>query len=599
MNLKKCDNGHFYDADKYVVCPHCKTTDDITFPGDDIMPDDFYIPTDRTVIEPSFESRKQKNMFGPTVLINEQEDAAIDYLEIEKSGNAYEINIKNLAIYNTETVIEAKINVKPYKKYDYLYIIGLPESYVKDSVNILTSDFEFDSMIYFVYDMNERIKALDEFKKIKNSLVKEEEKKILINNQINNIHKYMEKKAERLDSIELYVDEIEKCNKLLSELYEKKQKNEQMIESLKVQIEDLYGNAGHLCGIKLRMIADSVVDKEITIKFSTKNIYWIPEYELYTLSSEDFVIASLIAKIYIKMNYKIEDAFVSIISGDDNSAYVPKMGKYILKKRIFPETLPTCVKPISLNDIVDQSNDKNETSANFLRQAQIVDETTVNSAYMSYNSSKPHLQIVDEDDFIKRTEYRLANKLSLNGYENISITILKEKMNIIKKYIAMPSKSSNVYIWIDCDKIIDFLEYDAKVNIFYDEKKVDTKYTYSIDEKVGITLGTTRNINVSRNIKASDSRYVNMKKNKQMMMEYAIKVENKRDKEIKLTVMDNIPVTDEDEVSIDIVKDSNAKLDKKTGICNWEISLPANSERNLEVEYVISYPASLNIIREQ
>ena len=23
MNLKKCDNGHFYDADTYPSCPHC------------------------------------------------------------------------------------------------------------------------------------------------------------------------------------------------------------------------------------------------------------------------------------------------------------------------------------------------------------------------------------------------------------------------------------------------------------------------------------------------------------------------------------------------------------------------------------------------
>lgn len=23
MNLKKCDNGHFYDADRYEKCPHC------------------------------------------------------------------------------------------------------------------------------------------------------------------------------------------------------------------------------------------------------------------------------------------------------------------------------------------------------------------------------------------------------------------------------------------------------------------------------------------------------------------------------------------------------------------------------------------------
>ena len=23
MNLKRCENGHFYDADKFASCPHC------------------------------------------------------------------------------------------------------------------------------------------------------------------------------------------------------------------------------------------------------------------------------------------------------------------------------------------------------------------------------------------------------------------------------------------------------------------------------------------------------------------------------------------------------------------------------------------------
>lgn len=27
MNLQKCANGHFYDADKYQTCPHCQTND--------------------------------------------------------------------------------------------------------------------------------------------------------------------------------------------------------------------------------------------------------------------------------------------------------------------------------------------------------------------------------------------------------------------------------------------------------------------------------------------------------------------------------------------------------------------------------------------
>ena len=27
MNLKRCENGHFYDVDKYATCPHCNNTE--------------------------------------------------------------------------------------------------------------------------------------------------------------------------------------------------------------------------------------------------------------------------------------------------------------------------------------------------------------------------------------------------------------------------------------------------------------------------------------------------------------------------------------------------------------------------------------------
>ena len=26
MNLKRCNNGHFYDADKFETCPYCNPT---------------------------------------------------------------------------------------------------------------------------------------------------------------------------------------------------------------------------------------------------------------------------------------------------------------------------------------------------------------------------------------------------------------------------------------------------------------------------------------------------------------------------------------------------------------------------------------------
>lgn len=44
MNLQKCENGHFYDADKYQTCPHCQQMNDdqktigMTVPNDQPAP---------------------------------------------------------------------------------------------------------------------------------------------------------------------------------------------------------------------------------------------------------------------------------------------------------------------------------------------------------------------------------------------------------------------------------------------------------------------------------------------------------------------------------------------------------------------------------
>lgn len=53
MNLQKCANGHFYDADKYQSCPHCQTLNDdvktvgrmAETPQDPVYPGNSSMPT--------------------------------------------------------------------------------------------------------------------------------------------------------------------------------------------------------------------------------------------------------------------------------------------------------------------------------------------------------------------------------------------------------------------------------------------------------------------------------------------------------------------------------------------------------------------------
>lgn len=49
MNLKRCADGHFYDADKYTSCPHCNPTTSASEVTVAMASEEMVEPEDRTM----------------------------------------------------------------------------------------------------------------------------------------------------------------------------------------------------------------------------------------------------------------------------------------------------------------------------------------------------------------------------------------------------------------------------------------------------------------------------------------------------------------------------------------------------------------------
>lgn len=98
MNLKKCENGHYYDADKYSTCPHCSKAgqedDSKTVNMQKTIPDsksDGYMQVQRT--EDPYETQENSGSVSLVDAVNVATSASVNW------NTAEEDNDKTISYY--------------------------------------------------------------------------------------------------------------------------------------------------------------------------------------------------------------------------------------------------------------------------------------------------------------------------------------------------------------------------------------------------------------------------------------------------------------------------------------------------------------------
>lgn len=70
-----------------------------------------------------------------------------------------------------------------------------------------------------------------------------------------------------------------------------------------------------------------------------------------------------------------------------------------------------------------------------------------------------------------------------------------------------------------------------------------------------------------------------------------IKASNELGTKAVLRIIDQIPVTEEEDVRIENVRLEDACLEEKTGYCHWNVTLEQREARQIPMEYTICLPA--------
>jgi uncharacterized protein (TIGR02231 family) len=167
-------------------------------------------------------------------------------------------------------------------------------------------------------------------------------------------------------------------------------------------------------------------------------------------------------------------------------------------------------------------------------------------------------------------------------------------------HIAVPKFSPEAYLTA---AVTDWEQYDllsGPINLFFEgtylgQSALDVSTT---KDTLELSLGRDQNVVVERKA-TEDYRKRNFFGNKQSDSRgYTITVRNKKAQAINMIVLDQVPVSADEEIEVKVEAQGAFKLEEKTGILTWRTTIAPEQQAQTAFGYTVKYPRSKPVILE-
>jgi uncharacterized protein (TIGR02231 family) len=105
-----------------------------------------------------------------------------------------------------------------------------------------------------------------------------------------------------------------------------------------------------------------------------------------------------------------------------------------------------------------------------------------------------------------------------------------------------------------------------------------------------VSFGKDKKINIKRVRVKNFTRNQFLGGNKIQSFGYATSVRNTKKVPVDIKIEDQIPISSQKEIVVELLESSCAQLDPVTGKLTWQITLQPNEEKTVKFEYTVKYP---------
>ncbi|NBN23859.1 mucoidy inhibitor MuiA family protein [Proteus sp. G2657] len=186
-----------------------------------------------------------------------------------------------------------------------------------------------------------------------------------------------------------------------------------------------------------------------------------------------------------------------------------------------------------------------------------------------------------------------------NSTETNTLVINQKEVTADYRYLTTPKLVEEVYLQAEVKDWENLNLLNGRANIYYMNSFVGNTYinTNELTELLNIPLGIDKNIQISRiNNEKIRKEPIFIGTTIEQKESYTIKVRNTYDTLVKVTIYDQLPLSQENNINVANADYKDGVLDKDTGEIEWSITLGAKQEKSLPLNYTLSYPKNRQVM---
>lgn len=398
------------------------------------------------------------------------------------------------------------------------------------------------------------------------------------------------------------VDEL----KAASDFYRKKVieiNNEQTVISRKIskleksqtkiaeQLLELNANTGNkVAEILVLLTSAKAKNSKVEIKYLVSGAGWAPSYDLKVADIDKDIDLTYRAQVFNNTSVEWKNIKLKLSSGDPSiSAESP-----ILK----PWYLNYVTNSYNYNNSFKRSEGYTQ-NMNFSNMAQQSDDFEVGGLDSDITGGEEYKEVEVSELSV---EFDIKEPYSIpSDNKPYYVDVAKYQLPATYKHFCVPKMDRDVFLLAQITGWQNLNLVEGPAHIYFAGTYVGKSYIYTrnVRDTLDLSLGRDKKVLVTRSKLKDFSSVKFIGSKRKETLAYQMVIKNNRNAPISIEVQDQIPISKNSDIEVDVIEISDADQDENTGKLSWEYNLPKGGNKKIDLKFSIKYPKSSTIQIEQ
>lgn len=399
------------------------------------------------------------------------------------------------------------------------------------------------------------------------------------------------------DALLFYHEKMNQINKELLSLNRQKYLLAKKQTRMQTRLNELYNynannnlvyqqNMEPIHRIEVTVSAEEAATGKIEATYLANNAGWVPMYDFRSSASTSSIELTYKAHVYQNTGIDWNDVKLSLST---NNPYANKTK---------PELQPWYLDYYTYYGYYGDQDKKTYSTTSGNLNGYGTAMPTLSESSISTNDSEEYTDAQTSINYstmishLLSVEYAIDLPYSIKSDNQKNMVLINTKsLNTDYLYYAVPKLDLSVYMVARITNLGELNLVPGKANLFHDGAYIGETYLNptTLEDTMNISLGKDQNIVVSRTLMKDESKEKVVGDKIEKTVSYHITVKNQKAKNIRLIMQDQLPISRNSEIEVEVLDISKGITDPITGITEWNMRMKPSESQTVNLVYTVKY----------